>query len=576
MFQLPLMLFILNVVLVFPIFFPNLSDMNMWDESIYINSGKRLVAECHLPVYAWNPLVAFLYGLVYIPLQRSPYWLIHSSTIGRFILFGLLWASSYLVAKQISHLSHPLLMIALLFVSPTLTNLLRNPSDALFAAMSALSFWQVLLFYHCKKPKHLWMSSVFMGLAALSRNDGLILFLIFTPLCILLSMKVNRISTSLAACIIPFVIAVGGYVGLYGASTGNFTLGTLRRTYTAFEQGQGVAYWHLYTNTTKSPFVEGRIEARRLFGTPEENRYSVIAAISRNPRAFLQRIVQIAKRAPGQLLSIYGEGLGLVLFLLAARGLIEIAIKKLYLLLCLMLLWPAHLFVYFLTFFRHQYFLLPYFVIFSLASVGLSSILSNSESRKERCLWSATLLGSAILGMAMNEPFIFQASLVFMLSLWIIWMIMNQSRDLKAMKLVGLILVLCLALVMRGSYPSPKFRKLGIAPDERAALFMREHLEPGARVMSYAPGNVWIANMTHVPVDRIRYMTSEQELSAWMVNRNLKAIYVDKALRNYYPEAWALIKRQIGKSLQVGFTSKAGDVQVLLVTISRQTPVPGH
>ena len=564
-----LLLFVLNVVLVFPVFFPNLSDMNMWDESIYIQSGKQLVTEGILPIYAWNPLVALLYVPSYFLVRASPYWLIHSSTIGRFIVFGLLWLSSYLVAKEISHLSPPPVTAAILLVSPVLTSLLRNPSDALFAAMSAFGFWQVLAFYRTRKVEHLGIASVFVALAALSRNDGLILCLLFVPLGVLLSVPVKRVRLSLAACIVPFVMVVGGYVLLYGASTGSFTLGTARRTYVAFEQGQGAAYWDLYSNTTRSPFVEGRTEARRLFGTPEENNYSVITAIRRNPRAFLKRVVQIAKRVPGQMRSIYGEGLGLIFFLLAARGVIELAARRLYLLLCVMLLWPAHLFAYFLTFFRHQYFLLPYFVVFSLTSVGLTSMLSNVESRRERYLWAIALLGCALLGIVVDEPFVFQASLVCMLSLWIIWMIMNRYRTIEVAKPMGCILALCVALAMRESYPAPTLRTLGVAPDEKAALFMRDHLEPGARVGAFAPGNVWIANMNHVDISGIRSMPSEEEFAAWMRERNLKAIYVDKALRDYEPETWALIKQQIGKSLEVAFTSDNGEVHVLRVTTPR-------
>ena len=552
--------FVLNVFLVFPVFFPNLSNMDMFDESIYINIGRHLT-EGNLPTYAWNPLVAFLYALAYIPVQTSPYWLIHCSTIGRFALFGLLWLSSHLIAKLISPLSHPLIMIVILLVSPVLTSLLRNPSDALFAAMSGLAFWQFLSFYNNKKIRHLGLSSVFVALAALSRNDGLILFLTFIILSVLLSKPVKRVSTSLAACIIPFAIIVGGYVLLYGLFTGSFKFGTAERAYFAFEQGQEVPYRNL------NFCVEGIFEARRLFGTPEENQHSIINAIRRNPKAFLLRVVQKGKKIPLQIFSIYGAGLGLIFFFLAARGIIEIAGKS-YMLLCVMLLWPFHLLVYFLTFFRLPYFILPYFVVFSLTTVGLTSMLSNFESRKERYSWFVTLLGIAILAKLVNKPSIFVASLVFLLGLWIIRIIMSKHQNLRAKKLIGLIMILFIALVMRGGYPSPKFRTLGIAPDEKAALFMREHLEPDARVGAFAPGNVWIANMTYVPMwcFRLHCMTSDQGLSAWIVDNNVEVIYVDKALKYFEPSVWALIKRQIAKSLRVAFTSDEGDVQVLLTT----------
>lgn len=158
-----LLTFILNIVLIYPILFPNLSDIGMFDESLYINSGRVLVEDGNIPEYAWNPLVACLYAITYIPVQKTTFWLIHSCTIGRFILFGLLWLSAYLVAKQLSSLGHPLVMIIFVLVSPALTYLLGNQSDALFAAMSAFALWQVLSFRNEKKIKHLWFASLFCG-----------------------------------------------------------------------------------------------------------------------------------------------------------------------------------------------------------------------------------------------------------------------------------------------------------------------------------------------------------------------------------------------------------------------------
>ena len=214
-FLIPL-LFILNVVLVFPVFFPNLSDIGLWDESIYINSGRGLVDGGLLQQFAWNPLLSFLYALIYISVKSMAFWLIHSCTIGRFILFGLMWFSAYLVARQLSSLSHPFIMVALLLISPALTYLLPNPSDALFAAMSAFALWQVLSFYNEKKLKHVWLASLFVGLSALSRNDGLILFCIFIILVVFLSIPIKRFKTSLVAGVLPFAVLVGGYFVLHG------------------------------------------------------------------------------------------------------------------------------------------------------------------------------------------------------------------------------------------------------------------------------------------------------------------------------------------------------------------------
>lgn len=550
-----LLTFILNIVLIYPILFPNLSDIGMFDESLYINSGRVLVEDGNIPEYAWNPLVACLYAITYIPVQKTTFWLIHSCTIGRFILFGLLWLSAYLVAKQLSSLGHPLVMIIFVLVSPALTYLLGNQSDALFAAMSAFALWQVLSFRNEKKIKHLWFASLFVGLSALARNDGLILFFSFLILALFLSIPIRRLGTALIASVIPFVIIVGGYITLYSLITGKFEFGTMRRTYWAFEQGQGFAYGY--------SAADGQIETRRLFGTPKENNYSVITAILRNPEAFIQRVRQTVKTSYLKIYFMYGERLGIVIFLLAAMGAVELARKKLYALLLILWLWPVHLFVYLFTFFRHTYFLLPYFVTFSLASFGITSIVDNL-GKKALYIWSFVLLGLASFGILTDRPNIFSATVFFTTGLWILWLIMNQYRNLKVIRPIELILALCFAVLLKGGFPYPKFRTLGIAPDERAALYMKEHLNPKSMVLTYAPGNVLVAKMDYYPLNFELRNINEQEFSS-SVAKYAKAIYVDNDLRHNEPIVWAKIEKMIGSILEVGFKSDDGSIQVLVV-----------
>jgi len=547
--------------------------MNTFDEAYYINDGRELTQRI-LPVLAHSPLVAFFFALVYIPVQASHYWLIHSSTIGRFVLFGLLWLSSYLIAKQMSRLSYPpLIMIAFLLVSPVLPAIITNGSDALFAAMSGLSFWKILSFYNDRKIKHLWISSVFVALAALSRNEGLVLFLIFIPFCVLLSKPIKRTGILLTAWIIPFIIIVGGYITIYSLSTKSFDLGIARRAYSSFEQGQGQAI--KYLPPYKLPLLEGQIEARQLYGTPEENNYSVITAIRRNPQAYLKRIVEVTKKVPKVVLSVYGGWLGFIFFLLASRGIIEIVRKKMYLFLCILLIWPSYLFLNLLFLYRNNHFLSAFFIVFFLASVGVTSILSDIGDRKEYFFWFLTLVGLGILGIVMNKPLnkslLFTTPIILLFGLWGAWIVIRQYRDIRAIKPIGLILVFCISVSLQvnsyynGSFG--RFRKLGIAPDEKAAMFMRENFEPGTRVGTYAPRYVWGAKMTYVPMYlNLRYMTSGQDLSTWIIDQNLKAIYMNESFRRVEPSVCALIERQIGKSLEIAFTSDEGAVQVLLVT----------
>jgi hypothetical protein len=295
-----------------------------------------------------------------------------------------------MIAKELSTISSPLVMIGLLWISPALTSLITIGSHALFAAMSALAFWQTLLFYQRKAPRHLWAASIFVAMAALCRSgEGTILFLTFITVATLIkisSMPNQHYSTVFSASVMPFVIIVGAYISFYYVFTGSFDLGMAKYSYGTFEQGQGLAIRDKYP-AGRSVWIEGQIEARQLYGTAEENHYSIITAIGRNPKAYLRRVLQFAILVPWSTVYAYGgglgTGLGIIYFLLATRGAIEMARRRLHVLLYSVLFWPSYVLLYFLLVFSRTNLFLPFFLIFLLVSVGLTAILSHSSNRKE-------------------------------------------------------------------------------------------------------------------------------------------------------------------------------------------------
>jgi hypothetical protein len=56
-----------------------------------------------------------------------------------------------------------------------------------------------------------------------------------------------------------------------------------------------------------------------------------------------------------------------------------------------------------------------------------------------------------------------------------------------------------------------------------------------------------------------------------MIDNNLETIYVDDQVRQY-KALWTLIKSQIGKSLEIVYSSDNQDVQILRLTKSRTEP----
>ncbi len=138
-----LLLYLVNLFLIHPAFLLTLDEINPFDEASYINSGRMLL-EGNLPSFAGNPLVDVFYALTYLPFWNSAFWLVQSAVLGRLLLFSLLWVSVYLVARQLARWAPPVLMVGLLLVTPLAVDMLRFPSDPLFAGLAGLSLWQLL------------------------------------------------------------------------------------------------------------------------------------------------------------------------------------------------------------------------------------------------------------------------------------------------------------------------------------------------------------------------------------------------------------------------------------------------
>ncbi len=559
------LLFIINLVLIYPLMLISLKDLGPFDEMVYIDRGRQL-AEGTLPEFAGNPLLTLLYAVTYLPFRTSPFWIVHSACAARLILFALTWLACYLVAKEYQRFASPFIAAGLLVVSPLLTDLFLNPSDALFAGLSGLTFWQVLKYYNARDHRYVWQASTLLGLAALSRNDGLILIPIFLFLSLLIARNSERSIKQylqvFAASVTPCVLLIGGYVLLYGSLTGDFKLGTARRTYMAFEQGQP-----LQTQPEAGPLtIEAQLQAREVFGTPEENEYSIIQAIRGNPQAYFERLKRIITRLPSTLLHAYHLRLGALIFLFALIGITELLRKRALLLTTITLLWPAHLAVYFLTFFRGGYMLLPFFIPISLAAIGLHVTVKRFDSNRHKWLISLALVMLCIYGLEDEKLAIFLGALVFLFGLWAIWIVLSGRNEIVNKPLVGLLAIMCLGLVLREPYPSPGIRSLGSSSDEQALVFMIDNLEPGSRVVSYAPGHVLAASMTYVRFpEELRQYDTGVELYAWLIENDIDAIHSINLLRNQEAHIWGLVEEQIGINLERAFRQDPGDIQVILV-----------
>ncbi len=232
---LSLILFAVSLFLNQAEFVPNLRDLNMWDEAAWIQSGRALLTGW-LPNVGSSPLAVFLFALTCLPFLDSPFWMVHSVSLARLIVFGLLWLSAYRIARRLPTPAAAILL-GMAFVSPLFTSLFRYPSDPLYSALAGLGLAEVLAFHANHNLRHAWRSSAFVGLSALARNDGVLLALVLVPLLLLLAPRGRRWRT-LVASALPAVALIGGVTLISGLPSGSFTLGTFERTYTNFEDGQ--------------------------------------------------------------------------------------------------------------------------------------------------------------------------------------------------------------------------------------------------------------------------------------------------------------------------------------------------
>jgi hypothetical protein len=560
--QVAIILFLVNIFLVFAIFLPSLSDINPWDEAGYVSAGQELIDEGGFPSIGGNPLMCILFGLTYLPFKSSPYWMVQSISLARIILFVLLWIGVYLIARELSGYAPAEIALGIFLVTPLSIEMLRFPSDPLFASFAALGLWQLLRYKHTGARKYLAFSSCFIAMAALARNDGLILFVFFSFLALFISWRRKDFWRSMPFSLFPFLFLVGGYLLFYGFRTGNFSLGTMERAYENFESGQQIVY---SGDGDFSPVIGSRQEAQSLFGTAEENNNSIFRAISRNPSAYMKRLSVVVRQLPQLVLRAYGIRFALLLFLLAGRGVVELIKRKEYVLILIFSLWPMHLITGFIiTLFRTGHLQFPFYIVFVLASIGLFALLSNLHSLLEIGWVTVVLVGCSLYGLLDNKLAIFYGAAVFLIGLWILYIYRVQKKS--QMMSFMLLLLLCSGIIIRGEFPSPKIRVLGSDPEEQAVEFMMKTFPPDAVIAAGAPGVVQAAKLhcavlasDDVPQDR-----SSSEFLRWLRNQGVDAVYVDHNLYNVLPVLWDLIEPQIGVGLERVFEVERGNYQILV------------
>jgi hypothetical protein len=351
---------------------------------------------------------------------------------------------------------------------------------------------------------------------------------------------------------------------LRGALTGDFDTGMSFRSYTAFEQGQEAAMPEgeaRFGAPTESYYV-----ARELFGTPEENEYSVFRAIARNPQAYLTRLKAGLRTLPGLFLAAYHRRYAIVLALFALRGFLALIQEKKVPLALLHVIWLLPLSAGIArTLVRVGYFRLFYFVLFSLAIIGLKALLGSLKNKPwEGLVWAGAFGLVLVLSFAFDQDGIQMSATVALCWLALTYLLSQQSDKFPGWQYMAMLLLLASAYLLRTGEIIFTPRTLGKEPQEEAALKLREVTEPGDTILTCTPSVVFLAERqvaNFCGADIPDFQSSEAFIE-WMQAQNFDAIFLDRASPSILAE---LVFEQRGAALNQVYASEGGEAYVLLL-----------
>jgi len=560
---LSLLLYLISIIIFYPVFLPDLSDINPFDEAAYLYKGYLLLHGQGLSTFSSNPFTQLFYALMVLPFKNSVFWMVHACSLGRFVSFTLLWIGACRIGTSLSDRIQPLMLPVMLIISPLMPAFLRFPSDPLYAGFAALALAKTLEFIKTNKRTDLSHASIFLGIAALSRNDGVLLFLVFITLVLLwviLKKKPVRIVLSSAA---PFLLLVGGYILLYGIFTGDFNPGTMRRTYDNFETGHGVIE---QVNTGLPDTPAAKLAAREAYGTPEENNYSVFTAIRKRPDLYLARVKTILAEMPRAILNAYGLRITAVLILMSVWGVISLLRAKEWERLFLLSFWPAPFVSGFvITIFRTGHLQFYALVVHALAGIGLFTILRNLHSRNTRRGILSALALVTLYGFLDNKLAVAYGGYIFFAAFILIMRTTGQKNPADGP--ITMMILLAALIITQGVFPTPKIRTLGEDPQEQIVLYISQEMEEVQTFASASPGIIHAARKRSVVLTSVDVPTdnSAEDFMVWLQAQGVEAVYIDKFLTSRSPALWKQIQRVIGNGLSRVFHTDDGSYQILLV-----------
>ncbi|MFQ5923837.1 MAG: hypothetical protein ACE5M4_13425, partial [Anaerolineales bacterium] len=433
--------------------------------------------------------------------------------------------------------------------------ILPNQSDAFFVILSALALAELVSFSKTHHFRDVWLGSAFTALAALTRTEAILLVPLYAALVLVLGLRKLTLHRLALGTLIPAVAIFGAFSLVSIASGNSLGFGVGSKAYDSFEWNQSIL--------TEGDLVEARRETDRLFGTQEENEGSIIRAISRNPGAFLQRIVANIKTLPGDYLDIFGKRLGPFVLLFAGIGSLVLLRTGSAAILGIVAIWAIQPLVALGFLATH---IVPQigYIILVLAALGVGETFRFSKLNIPK--WGLILLAVLISTYAVldRKPSLLPGGLLLG-SIVVIGWIVDQSVQRKQLTaVIGLMLALGTGLILRGPFPFPDFPRLGISSGERAILAIQEKLPAGSRVVVEYPGLAIAARMEPVDLGDIqKEVESELPLCEIIARHEIAAFYIPSRLAQNENDLWRGLQSAEGACAESPVIFDPGSIRIV-------------
>lgn len=367
--------FIISTIIYSQLFFPNISQIGQYDESLLILRGFE-ISDGVLPRLADGPIAPIMYYFIFKILGALNFSksfteiFISSCWIMKVVFFCGLQFPIFLITKKLKSKVR-ILFLSSIFLAPLYSNILQNGSDAMFAIFSALAFSFLWDFLEKKDQANLIYASVFLSLTSLARPEGFVLFFA----CLLLILYYGK--SFVVTLLFPFCLIILLYIVLYINVTGSRDLGFNGRLKYTFSQGEGMAITNIANEDER--YIEGMKLSKLYYGL--DSRTSVYRAIQNNPEAYLRRIVVVFKQLPKFFLRAYGRVEGSIILLFGIVGTVVLFKQRRFKEFFIIITFLSYVPLYVLIVNREGHFFLPWVSVFILFAVGGEFIISKVNKR---------------------------------------------------------------------------------------------------------------------------------------------------------------------------------------------------